>query len=239
MCGRRSRRFIHGPCGRARWSQPRHRHREEQRTNTRPRTDTGRIRLIWNALEDDDYGSIMKLLALTGQRENEIGSLSWSEIYDAEIILPAERTKNARPHVVPLSPLGARHHRIARTAAGPRSDIWPWRAAAFRLVKIKGTIGRADQGGQRRQGNIAHWTFTICVGSFATYAGGGLPEHEFKKLTARDKEFARGLGILPHVVEAILNHVSGHKAGVAGITTDRPMPRKNAPRSTNGRRIWN
>jgi hypothetical protein len=25
------------------------------------------------------------------------------------------------------------------------------------------------------------------------------------------------LGILPHVVEALLNHVSGHKAGVAGI----------------------
>ena len=24
------------------------------------------------------------------------------------------------------------------------------------------------------------------------------------------------LGVLPHVVEAILNHVSGHRAGVAG-----------------------
>jgi hypothetical protein len=25
------------------------------------------------------------------------------------------------------------------------------------------------------------------------------------------------LGVLPHVIEAILNHVSGHKAGVAGV----------------------
>ncbi|WP_245321384.1 hypothetical protein [Bradyrhizobium sp. NAS96.2] len=25
------------------------------------------------------------------------------------------------------------------------------------------------------------------------------------------------LGILPHIVEAILNHVSGHRAGVAGV----------------------
>jgi hypothetical protein len=25
------------------------------------------------------------------------------------------------------------------------------------------------------------------------------------------------LGVLPHVVEAILNHVSGHRAGVAGV----------------------
>jgi hypothetical protein len=25
------------------------------------------------------------------------------------------------------------------------------------------------------------------------------------------------IGILPHVIEAVLNHVSGHKAGIAGV----------------------
>jgi integrase len=25
------------------------------------------------------------------------------------------------------------------------------------------------------------------------------------------------LGVLPHVIEAVINHVSGHKAGVAGV----------------------
>ena len=25
------------------------------------------------------------------------------------------------------------------------------------------------------------------------------------------------LGVLPHIVEAILNHISGHKAGIAGV----------------------
>jgi hypothetical protein len=37
-----------------------------------------------------------------------------------------------------------------------------------------------------------------------------------------------GLGIKPHVVEALLNHVSGHKAGVAGVynrATYRPEVR--------------
>jgi hypothetical protein len=28
---------------------------------------------------------------------------------------------------------------------------------------------------------------------------------------------AEDLGIQPHIIEAVLNHVSGHKAGVAGI----------------------
>ena len=32
-----------------------------------------------------------------------------------------------------------------------------------------------------------------------------------------DTVMADRLGVLPHVIEAVLNHVSGHKAGVAGI----------------------
>ena len=60
---------------------------------------------VWRASGDDDYGSIIKLLVLTGQRRLEIGDLGWSEI-DLEkrhIELPAERTKNHRAHTVPLS----------------------------------------------------------------------------------------------------------------------------------------
>ena len=37
-----------------------------------------------------------------------------------------------------------------------------------------------------------------------------------EKLTGRDRELATGLGIAPHTVEAVLNHVSGHNSGVAG-----------------------
>jgi integrase len=35
---------------------------------------------FWNALTDDDYGAIVKLLMLTGQRREEIGGLCWSEV---------------------------------------------------------------------------------------------------------------------------------------------------------------
>ena len=65
------------------------------------------LRSIWNALADDDYGTIVRLLALTGQRREEIGGLRRSEIDldKALISLPAPRTKNGRPHDIPLSPL--------------------------------------------------------------------------------------------------------------------------------------
>jgi integrase len=64
----------------------------------------GELHEIWQALPADDYGDIVKLLALTGQRRDEIASLRWSEIDLEEriITLPPARTKNKREHIVPL-----------------------------------------------------------------------------------------------------------------------------------------
>src|SRR5262249_21864983 len=61
--------------------------------------------LVWKALPvvDDQYGSILKLCALTGCRREEIGSLRWSEVHGDVIDLPPERTKNKRRHLVPLA----------------------------------------------------------------------------------------------------------------------------------------
>src|SRR5262245_41742690 len=61
------------------------------------------LRAVWNALPDDHFGAIIKLLALTGARANEIAALRWDEVHDNMIVLPAERTKNSRSHVIPLS----------------------------------------------------------------------------------------------------------------------------------------
>jgi integrase len=189
---------------------------ERNKEQSRARVLTpAELRLIWGALGNDDHGSIVKLLALTGQRENEIGSLCRSEIYDAEIILSEQRTKNGNPHVVPLAPLAlaiidAQEQREGRDLIFGRGEggFSGWSRSKERLDdRIK-----EANGGKA----IPHWTLHDLRRSFATYAGGGLPEHEFKKLPPRDKELARGFGILPHIIEAVLNHISGHRAGVAG-----------------------
>lgn len=60
---------------------------------------------IWRAAPNSNYGSIIKLLVLTGSRRQEIGGLRWSEV-DFErcrIVLPGERTKNGLAHIIPLS----------------------------------------------------------------------------------------------------------------------------------------
>jgi integrase len=60
---------------------------------------------VWQAAGNGEYGSIVKLLILTGQRRVEIGDLSWPEIKLQKrlIVLPAERTTAGRPHIIPLS----------------------------------------------------------------------------------------------------------------------------------------
>jgi integrase len=190
---------------------------EKNKEQSRDRVLTpSELRLIWKASGDDQYGAIVKLLALTGQRESEIGNLSRSEIHEGLIILPGERTKNGRPHVVPLSPnalqiIGAQEQVGNRDLIFGRGEggFSGWSKSKERLDE---RITEAN-GGKA----IPHWTLHDLRRSFATYVGGGLPAHQFEKLSAREKELARGLGILPHVIEAILNHVSGHKAGVAQV----------------------
>jgi integrase len=173
------------------------------------------LRAIWNTLGEDDFGSIIKLLALTGQRAGQIAGLCWSEISDDTIVLPGERTKNHRPHIIPLSGPAA-----AIIAKQPRRDVRDlifgrganyfsgWSNCKERLdARIKAALGKS----------LPHWTPHDLRRTFATYAGGGLPEHELKRLPPRDKDAATGLAIEPHVIEATLNHVSGFRAGVAGI----------------------
>ena len=52
------------------------------------------------------YGTIVELLALTGQRRQEVAAMTWEEI-DLELrtwTIPASRTKNEKLHYVHLSP---------------------------------------------------------------------------------------------------------------------------------------
>src|SRR5262249_60988220 len=61
------------------------------------------LQAIWHNLADDHFGAIIRLLALTAQRAGEIAALRWSEVRDNAIVLPPDRTKNHRAHIVPLS----------------------------------------------------------------------------------------------------------------------------------------
>ena len=65
------------------------------------------IAAVWRACRDDDFGRIVRMLIITGQRRTEVGGMRWSEMDRARGVwsLPAERSKNGRSHVLPLPSL--------------------------------------------------------------------------------------------------------------------------------------
>jgi integrase len=187
--------------------------RHEEKSRDRVFTPT-ELRLIWNNLEDNDYGAIIKLLMLTGQRPGEIAGLRWSQIHNDSIILEggdaSGGTKNYRDHVIPLSEpakriIAGRKRRSGRDLVfgrGPK-PFSGWMLCKYRVeARILAATGQALKG----------WRPHDFRRTFTTLAGGGLAEHELEKLTGQDRELASGLGIVPYIIEAVTNHISAYKS---------------------------
>jgi integrase len=152
------------------------------------------LKIIWNALDNNRYGAMVKLLALLGLRREEIGGLVWGEIHlDQGLIrLPAARCKNKRPHDVPLPRLA-----VAILEAQPRAD-----GSNF-------VFGGSGQGG------FGGWS--SCKRALDAKLGDAVAPwtmHDLRRVISTAMH--ERLRIPPHIVEACLGHHSGHRHGVAG-----------------------
>jgi integrase len=152
------------------------------------------LALVWRNAGDDDFGKIVRLLILTGQRRTEVGGVAWSELdLDRCVwVIPGARAKNGRRHTLPLSPptlnvIESVPHRVGRDQLfGDRGD------AGF------GAWSRDKRALDERLGDqVAKWTL-----------------HDLRRSAATRMA---DLGVQPHIIEAVLNHYSGHRAGPAGI----------------------
>jgi integrase len=158
---------------------------------------------VWAALPQDHFGDIVRLLILTGQRREEIGGLGWSEVDPARglIALPPERTKNKRLHELPLSQQAQAivERQLRRNS---RDLIFGFGEGGF--SGWSGCKERLDQAilTKRRESNPK---------------AKGMPDWRLHDLRRTAATGMAELGVLPHIIEAVLNHVSGHKAGVAGV----------------------
>jgi integrase len=146
---------------------------------------------IWNACGEDDYGRIVRLLILTACRREEIGGMAWGEFgSDGTWTLPAARAKNGREHVLPVLP-----------------------AMRAILDGVPRRVGRERLFGDRSPDGFQSWdTHTTALDKRSGVTGWQLRDIRRSVATGM-----ADLGVLPHVIEQILNHVSGHKGGVAGI----------------------
>jgi integrase len=180
--------------------------RNQNGSRTRVLTEAELVE-VWKACLEDDHGCIVRLLILTGQRRREIGDLEWPELNLAErqIDLPDTRTKNRRPHIVPLSdealaiikvfPRRQGRDLVFGSGAGGFSG-WSKAKAELDARIAMARVQTSYRGTQIK--SMPAWTLHDLRRSFVTHLN--------------ERKLAP-----PHVVEAILNHVSGHLAGVAGV----------------------
>jgi integrase len=152
---------------------------------------------IWLAVGDDDYGRIIKLLILTGQRRDEIAGLRRDELGDGVLEIPGERTKNHRPHIVPLSDAARLiiDHQAKKTN---RAKIFGRGEGGF------SGFSKAKKELDAKLPGIKPWTVHDIRRSVAT---------RMAELKNKDDNPL----IEPHIIEAVLNHVSGYRSGVAGV----------------------
>ena len=174
-------------------------------TRDRVLTDTELVE-IWQACGDNDYGRVIRLLILTGQRREEIAALGWPEVDlgKAVISLPGDRTKNHRPHDVPIS-----DQALAILSATPRRDgrdfLFGAGAGAFSgYSKSKAALDKRILAAR-------------VTASGSVEKAPPMPEWRLHDIRRTVATRMADIGIQPHVVEAVLNHVSGYRAGVAGV----------------------
>jgi integrase len=170
------------------------------------------LREVWLATEGPgDFNAAVRLLLLTGQRREEVGAMTWDEI-DARVpgkalwSLSGERTKNRRGHDVPLSSaalavLEGIHRRDGRALVfGTRIGGFSGWSKGKAALDARIASNRAKAAGRQKPtaaDALAPWRLHDLRRSVVTHMA--------------------EIGIQPHIIEAVVNHVSGHKGGVAGV----------------------
>ena len=166
------------------------------RQGKRSRTLTeDELRKLWRALpaEGFPFGHLAQLLILTGQRRGEVTQLQWRQI-DVENrvwTIPENIAKNGREHVLPLSDLA-----LEVLQSIPRlSETYVFPARG----NDEATVSGFSKSKLRLEAAVGAEDWTL---------------HDLRRTTAT---LLARLGTAPHVIERILNHVSGSFAGVAGV----------------------
>ena len=154
------------------------------------------LRLVWQAADQIGwpFGPLVKLLALTGQRRDEVGRMQWSELdLDKQLwTLPAERVKNNQPHHVPLSDAA-----LAVLKDAPQIVGSPF------VFTTNGIVPSSAYSKNKRRldallpADMSAWRL-----------------HDLRRTAASG--MAR-LGINLPVIEKVLNHASGSFAGIVGV----------------------
>jgi integrase len=167
---------------------------------------------VWRAAGDvgDPWKSFVRLLLLLGQRLREVAGMRWEEVdVDGAVwVIPGTRTKNGREHLVPLSPQAVEILIEMQPDARQRKGVvfsTNGKAPIAGFSKLKAGLDN------KLQQHVAK----------AAAESGDLPMpiqpwvfHDLRRSVGTG---CQALGFPIEHTEAVLNHVSGKRGGLAAI----------------------
>jgi len=166
------------------------------------------IRVLWKAADSEGYpfGQMWKFMLLTGQRRGEVAGMTWDELdLDGDQPLwtiPKSRTKNRRPNFLPLT-----DEAVEMLKSVPREKGRSFVFSTGGETAISG-FSKSKKRLEEKMAAI----FLAETGEARSIQQFGL--HDLRRTCATN--MAR-LSVPIHIVEAVLNHVSGSVSGVARI----------------------
>jgi integrase len=150
------------------------------------------LKALLSACLNDTYPfrQYVPILLATATRRAELAEMRWSEIEGDKWVIPAERAKNGKPHVVPLS--GFARAKLAEVSRFTDCDFVFTTTHRTPVSGFSKMVRRLSDGSQ-----TSDWRL-----------------HDLRRTAASGMARA---GVAPHVVERVLNHTSGTISGVAAI----------------------
>lgn len=168
------------------------------------------LRLVWQGAGrlGFPFGPVVKLLMLTGQRRAEVAGMTWAELDldKATWRIPKERAKNGKAHEVDLSPQALaiiEELEQGGTYLFPARGEGAVRGFSATKRKLDGLVEdvrreeAAEAGKPAPEEPIAEWRL-----------------HDLRRTAATGMA---GMNFPPHVVERVLNHISGTQSGLVGV----------------------
>ena len=172
---------------------------------------------VWQATQTlrEPLGAFYRALILTGQRREEVAGMLWGELDRKAAIwtIPASRAKNGTAHIVPLAPVIvteldalALAQQVKAKAEKPDPTTWP-KAGPVMSITPGVSLSCFSQAKRLLDDEVV---------AVRKAAGAVTPwrVHDLRRTLATGLQ---RLGVRFEVTEAVLNHVSGARSGVAGI----------------------
>lgn len=167
---------------------------------------------VWRAADDlgEPWSSFLRVLMLLGQRLREVACMDWKELDldGATWVIPGSRTKNKRDHLVPLPAA------VVAILAKIQPDTKKRKGSVFStngespIAGFSKLKGKLDDLVQKQAEKAAAGTGELPIPIEAWVF------HDLRRSLATG---CQALGFPIEHTEAVLNHVSGSRGGLAAI----------------------